>query len=112
MYIVLIDVLISSAAQLQKCLINLLTYLLTYFGLLQTCLLTTLTCDHWPLTYWPLTETVWRVVVYVLWGICCCCLLQRWYVGLSSWWRLLCKLFGKDRHVYSVIEIEMSGLKF
>jgi len=30
LYIVLIDVLIYSAAQLQACLINLLTYLLTY----------------------------------------------------------------------------------
>ena len=31
LYIVLIDVLIYSATQLQRCLINLLTYLLTYF---------------------------------------------------------------------------------
>ena len=31
LYIVLIDVLIYSAAQLQECLINLLTYLLTYY---------------------------------------------------------------------------------
>jgi len=30
LYIVLTDVLIYSAAQLQECLINLLTYLLTY----------------------------------------------------------------------------------